>query len=1002
MKRKLILWMLVLGSCIGQLTANNVRIPDKVKVSGRLGIDTLVLSFPLKWENSWRLDNNWDAVYLFIKYKRLEVEEPWRHLCIKSDGHRVDPGYTWAVADTEDSEIGGKTGNSNVGLFVFRNTAGAGPASTMVRVAVDISQGDLTPYYRATYDDFRSGKMDISVTAIEMVYIPRGSYYLGDNTCYNTLGGAGGDPLLVDGNVLPPLTVKNGMAQSIKPGTVTLNERFPVGYDGFYCMKYEISQAQYVDFLNKLPYSEQKNRIENNLDELNPGDYVFGDKKSATARNGIILEKRRTKGLETTGNRGDTAVVFGHNLSWDDDYNGAFDGQTIACNYLTPNDAWAYADWAGLRLMTELEFEKACRVTNPTESPVDRQFAWNGQSLRPPTGGIPSDVRNTVKEITAGDANTNAQAKINGPVRCGSFAREGTTLMSVTGATYWGILDMTGNLGEMVCNATYGWHDMTSVEGDGSLTSKVISWRRDTSVQTWGYVHVPAYHNKVTVTRTFATEFKDRYGKTIEVWDTFELPMPVYPRDTSRYISVWRTVKKPVLAWPENLRAYGLRGGSYKDTEVDNLSVSGRKEAELYAEDVPLNPHLAKARRHPYATFRLMKHAPVQKIKAGRIVLPNDEYKDLAILCTEKPYVIKGVEAANDGSVAMVYEWEENDGKGWKKIAGEAADSLALTVHWNTTDTLVSRDYRRKTITPLGEGYSNTVTLTLAGQMHLDGTNKEMTGCKGSVEITANFGVKVDSVIWYCPKLNKPIGNKDIEVISSTGVMQRTDFEEVTSGPRNYLLTCNAYLNGCPLTEEASLTIQPSWGKDDCPAMVQGPDGKSYRTIILDDCRCWMLDPLATETDNSEEAASSGILMYNFNDLANEPAWDNDQGIESTICPEGFYVPSETDVLGLIDGLSDGPVDAQFKGRPYGLVFGGDEYLNGTANYWAVIFENYSQNQTEYEYGCFIMIINSNGMIELVDKDYTIEDVANNPDLEGVSFGEFHFPVRCVKAKPNN
>ena len=41
-------------------------------------------------------------------------------------------------------------------------------------------------------------------------------------------------------------------------------------------------------------------------------------------------------------------------------------------------------------------------------------------------------------------------------------------------------------------------------------------------------------------------------------------------------------------------------------------------------------------------------------------------------------------------------------------------------------------------------------------------------------------------------------------------------------------------------------------------------------------------------------------------------------------------------------------------------------------------------------------------MIELVDKDYTIEDVANNPDLEGVSFGEFHFPVRCVKAKPNN
>lgn len=83
MKLRLTLLILLIGACLMQAGANNVRITDKVKVAGRLGQDTIILTFPLKWDNSWRLDDNWDAVYLFIKYKRLEVEEPWRHLCIK-------------------------------------------------------------------------------------------------------------------------------------------------------------------------------------------------------------------------------------------------------------------------------------------------------------------------------------------------------------------------------------------------------------------------------------------------------------------------------------------------------------------------------------------------------------------------------------------------------------------------------------------------------------------------------------------------------------------------------------------------------------------------------------------------------------------------------------------------------------------------------------------------------------------------------------------------------
>ncbi|MEG2278159.1 MAG: hypothetical protein RSC80_10105 [Odoribacter sp.] len=176
MKSRLTLLMILIGFCLMQAEANNVRITDKVKVVGRLGKDTVMLSFPLQWDNSWKVGENWDAVYLFIKYRRIDVEEPWRHLCIKQNGHRVDPGYSYSVANT---------GEQGVGLFVYRNTTGAGQASTMVRLLVDINEGDLRPFYQATYDDFKSGKIDISVAAIEMVFVPRGLFYIGDGFSTN-------------------------------------------------------------------------------------------------------------------------------------------------------------------------------------------------------------------------------------------------------------------------------------------------------------------------------------------------------------------------------------------------------------------------------------------------------------------------------------------------------------------------------------------------------------------------------------------------------------------------------------------------------------------------------------------------------------------------------------------------------------------------------------------------------------------------------------------------
>ena len=57
-------------------------------------------------------------------------------------------------------------------------------------------------------------------------------------------------------------------------------------------MKYEVSQEQYVNFLNRLTLRDQRKRIGRSLESLNPGDYVFGATKNQeepSYRNGIVL-----------------------------------------------------------------------------------------------------------------------------------------------------------------------------------------------------------------------------------------------------------------------------------------------------------------------------------------------------------------------------------------------------------------------------------------------------------------------------------------------------------------------------------------------------------------------------------------------------------------------------------------------------------------------------------------------------------------------------------------
>ena len=128
--------------------------------------------------------------------------------------------------------------------------------------------------------------------------------------------------------------------------------------------------------------------------------------------------------------------------------------------------------------MTELEYEKACR--GPVY-PVTNEYAWGNQTLIQLTGFVGTLGSGTETALPI-DANSRWGASLGKsiPARCGMFATA-TSSRTVAGASYWGIMEMSGNVAEkpvMVGHAT--GRGFTGTHGNGTLTSAgladVPSW----------------------------------------------------------------------------------------------------------------------------------------------------------------------------------------------------------------------------------------------------------------------------------------------------------------------------------------------------------------------------------------------------------------------------------------------------------------------------------------------------------------------------------------------
>jgi len=340
--------------------ADNLKI-ENVRVATR-DEKSATVTFDISWTGSWRHGSFHDAAWVLFK-AQADKKSGWQHVRLLADKVVNPSGYGQTEGGTPVELVVPDGHDGFTGLFVRRAREGKGALTARgVTVIWD------TAAAKGLND---MAKTNIRAFAIEMVYVAEGPFSLGSggrdlNGFYRSARDGGAAPdyrRLVARDVVTNaddtvyrVTAAEAIPTGRQKGTLwaagltpedggEIPAAFPNGYAAFYCMKHPcLTQGDYADFLNTLTEVQANERYH-----------------------------ARGHGPEIQRSGKAPDYVYSAKLPY------------ARCPWLSWADNTAFAAWAGLRPMTELEYEKAIRgPQDPAPNDAGTSY-WGAAGLN--TGG---------------------------------------------------------------------------------------------------------------------------------------------------------------------------------------------------------------------------------------------------------------------------------------------------------------------------------------------------------------------------------------------------------------------------------------------------------------------------------------------------------------------------------------------------------------------------------------------------------------------------------------
>jgi len=405
---RIILYILI-SICTLQISASNLQLSQPILYNEPQGAFVVV---NLSWEHAWHHQRNHDAAWLF--FKLIADDGQVHHLPLSNEGHQQIANFSDPL-----SALTLEKAKDGSGLFVYVEQQYRGSVNATLKLKLNQE--------RLKGLQLRSAQLQ--AFGIEMVHIPAGPFFFGSTNQRAKQHGAFYAPKAPGTRT----QIKTEQALNIAPdGDLfyqnsegyegdqdgPLPAAFPKGTSSFYIMKYEISEGQYVEFLNSIRPDIALNRSPINVD------------------------KYYTQGGMITFN--------------DTTYSTKFPQKP--CRFLSWDNAMAFADWACLRPMTELEFTKAARGPG---NPGRLDFPW-GAHPKYQVQRLP-DHQGRLNMVNGWD-----EAFLNDSTRV-YFA-----------ASYYWVMDLSGSLWERLVSLGHAkGRSFKGTHGDGVLTAQGLATNTD-------------------------------------------------------------------------------------------------------------------------------------------------------------------------------------------------------------------------------------------------------------------------------------------------------------------------------------------------------------------------------------------------------------------------------------------------------------------------------------------------------------------------------------------